>query len=763
MRMAKKVMVIFLMLLCLLSNYNVIYVQAVDSPVSLIERVERYTSNYNEEEIKSYFEKGEYQAAIKLVEDAKDGYRERWDYIGLTTNDMYIAYQFKEYMTDDFFSKGWWANVTSWFSGLFYNDELKEYLSLQSPGVNKYKEALIYFMQETMDDLVYKKYVEELKYSIESIGEVTKGTKNVDGLSSQFLKDAIIDEDAYDMLYDMLLKAGSKEDVDKIVLDFFNANTDFFTNGSATYLFKNNLSKLKSKISNSLTFLGAGIEYIDTTLSGIMEIDFFVANAEVLTYYEDFLENIQFTKYDSGNYVAPEDLRTAAEELQQELEGNFFTTITNIINEYGITTALTGAELFDLLGKGILAEISLGIDICSMFGNAYLDMASLVKGVSYVQGYAYAGEIYSIVLKRDKDIFLKEKTEENAQQFRKDYEILWNIRLIGENSYIDMSDFSETWKKSDQKLLKKWTDYEEKEQFIQSNIEMIEGFKFKNPDFIKNSHSTESFLSNKQLNIFLSDIYDNGIWKYDANDYDISSLMFFAFKFVEGNHTPLYENEIGNYYYIMDYDTINDTIYKYFDIIVPHEQIEYILYQDNKFYFPAWDYEEWSRGFVIANNVEQISENDYKVTFDVADIWYENFDTGELNPIKDWNIYYDYGIDQMKADPFCEMLGSGYAILEQNGENLIVTEFCSDVERSAENSESVMPLTEEEAYKKVEEYWKSLGYNMPEEVEYEGLTESGHCFWGYNMIGDRAVTHFWICVDENTGQITVEGGIYREQ
>lgn len=79
------------------------------------------------------------------------------------------------------------------------------------------------------------------------------------------------------------------------------------------------------------------------------------------------------------------------------------------------------------------------------------------------------------------------------------------------------------------------------------------------------------------------------------------------------------------------------------------------------------------------------------------------------------------------------------------------------------NSESIMPLTEEEAYKKVEEYWKSLGYNMPEEVEYEGLTESGHCFWGYNMIGDRAVTHFWICVDENTGQIIVEGGIYREQ
>lgn len=119
MRKVRKVIVVFLMLLCLLSNYSNMYVQAVDSPVSLVERVERYTSNYDEEEINSYLDKGEYKTAIKLIEEAKDGYQERWDYIGLTTNDIYIAYQFKEYMTGEFLSKGWWAKITSWFSGFF--------------------------------------------------------------------------------------------------------------------------------------------------------------------------------------------------------------------------------------------------------------------------------------------------------------------------------------------------------------------------------------------------------------------------------------------------------------------------------------------------------------------------------------------------------------------------------------------------------------------------------------------------------------------
>ena len=102
------------------------------------------------------------------------------------------------------------------------------------------------------------------------------------------------------------------------------------------------------------------------------------------------------------------------------------------------------------------------------------------------------------------------------------------------------------------------------------------------------------------------------------------------------------------------------------------------------------------------------------------------------------------------------MLGNGYAILEQKEENLFVIEFHSDnvTAGSSETSEGVEPLTEEEAYMILEEYWRSLGNDMPD-VDYEGLTEYGYCYRGYDAPdnGGLTVTYFRICVDVNTGQL----------
>lgn len=95
-----------------------------------------------------------------------------------------------------------------------------------------------------------------------------------------------------------------------------------------------------------------------------------------------------------------------------------------------------------------------------------------------MQGYAYLGEFYADILQKDKEIFLKNKSEENAQQFRKDYDILYSIRLSGEEAYLDMCDFSETWKEEDRRNLQSWTDYASKENFCNDNIEMIIGFRF---------------------------------------------------------------------------------------------------------------------------------------------------------------------------------------------------------------------------------------------------------------------------------------------
>ena len=260
----------------------------------------------------------------------------------------------------------------------------------------------------------------------------------------------------------------------------------------------------------------------------------------------------------------------------------------------------------------------------------------------------------------------------------------------------------------------------------------------------------ENVLENN-LNEFLSTIFQNGIREYDLENYDIGSLMVFAYSIlVEG---ASYDEE-GNYY-VVPYENVNDVLNFYFGITAPKEQIGNILFKDGEYHFPVLDYGELGMPIVIVNNVEP-EDNKYKVMFDLAYIWPENFDTGELNPLEDWNEYYNCSIDQIKADPFCEMLGNGYAILEQKEENLFVIEFHSDnvTAGSSETSEGVEPLTEEEAYMILEEYWRSLGNDMPD-VDYEGLTEYGYCYRGYDAPdnGGLTVTYFRICVDVNTGQL----------
>lgn len=479
----------------LLNDLNCIQAQAISYDEGVIEQVEKYTSDFDAEEFNNCVENGEYQKAKELLEEAREGHQERWDYKGLTTNDMYIAYQFKEYMTDDFFSKGWWAKITSWFSGLFYNDELKEYITLQSPGKNKYKDMLKQLINDTKDDLIFWEYAQNINSSFQ----------NIEGVS------------------DCILDAKDKSDIDKKILELVD--------GNEKYSFTTDLSE-------AFTFLGAGVDYIDTTVSTIMDIQYICANKETLDRYVDLFDNIQSTKYRNGEYVAPKDLRDAAKELKEELEGDISKIIETAINEYAYTSAIMGIELAELIQDGFLGEFSLGLEIGSFIGNAKFDMSGLVQGVSYVQGYAYLGEIYTIILEDDKAIFLNNKSERNARKFRDDYNFLCTIRLKGEEAYLEMSDFSGTWLDVDRKLLQKWTDYSDKKDYCDNNLEMIKSFKFKEPKILSLkvlAHEYTELYEGAISNIYY--YYDKKgrlicknyefynmkeIYEYDENDHVIS-------------------------------------------------------------------------------------------------------------------------------------------------------------------------------------------------------------------------------------------------
>lgn len=96
-------------------------------------------------------------------------------------------------------------------SGLFYNDELKEYLALQSPGKDKYKEMLKQFINDSQEELVCLEYANNLISTIISMDEFTK----------------YLDGDTYDILYQKFSKAGSKEEINKVMMKFIDNHSDF--------------------------------------------------------------------------------------------------------------------------------------------------------------------------------------------------------------------------------------------------------------------------------------------------------------------------------------------------------------------------------------------------------------------------------------------------------------------------------------------------------------------------------------------------------
>lgn len=428
-----------------------------DNSNKIIEQVEKYTYDFDYGTLKNCIDNGDYEEAKKILTAAKDSHTERWNYIGLLKNEMYIAYQFKKYMNEDFGSKGWWAKLSTFISGLFYNDELKSYISTKSPGKEKYKEMLKQYINDTSNDIICLEYAEQ----------IIKSLNSVDGLMDE------ISVDSYDILYYML-SAGknSKEEIDKAVYEFVNTNYEYFYREGRRYVLHNNLS-------NALKVAGYGVDILTTSFSTYQELQFVSANMGAFERYEDMLYNIQNIRdKETKDYIAPKELRQAARELGEELKGNYSTIITNFINEIAVTTTSGVIDITNIINNAALSKILLGIDIGSIVGNILFDMSSLVKGVSYVEGYAYLGEIYSVVLENDRSEFLISKTEQNAKKFKEDYETLWRIRLLGEQSYIEMSDFSGSWLKEDKEILKNWISYEEKENFCKDNIDMIEGFKF---------------------------------------------------------------------------------------------------------------------------------------------------------------------------------------------------------------------------------------------------------------------------------------------
>ncbi len=175
--------------------------------------------------------------------------------------------------------------------------------------------------------------------------------------------------------------------------------------------------------------------------------------------------------------------------------------------------------------------------------------------------------------------------------------------------------------------------------------------------------------SNKEWNEYLSLFLCTHLTDYQGQEQDFWELLWFAYWYLNWNDLDkiTYDNE----YAIISESDINRILNQYFDKVSPQNSIDNILYENGMFYYPATDYGQIGRPIAIVNGIEKIN-GEYKISFDTAYISPENFDTGELNPIEDWDVYYGYNLEQIKEDKFCEVRGIGEAIIEIKDNRAIV-------------------------------------------------------------------------------------------
>lgn len=153
----------------------------------------------------------------------------------------------------------------------------------------------------------------------------------------------------------------------------------------------------------------------------------------------------------------------------------------------------------------------------------------------------------------------------------------------------------------------------------------------------------------------------------------------------------------------------------------------------------SYEYDEFGRVIRMIETSSAGTEIDYDYEYDSMGNCYKMYMNNIYGEITHW---FEYEYDEngnVTKEVICEASGELYGWKEYQYTKINV------------NSNAM--LTEDEALERVRGYWESLGKNMPDNVECEGIDERGYCFWGYNMSETHANTHFRICVDLKTGRL----------
>lgn len=352
------------------------------------------------------------QEGITYCYDAMNA-KQAYDF--LLSNDAFCAYQYWNYL--HFTDKGQIARATLLVDEWIFNDGLVQYIepstyiTQETESIKNYKTMLLDFMNNYSVEYELTKYIDNAIASVDSGIEVVNET-----YKSSYMK--------------KLRNAHSCEEVNKILADYLEqAECKISADGKLEF----NLEGFES-ISN-LTEYGSKVTSIcSDTLDYMNDLILLESRLNVIDSYSDFLESIV-----EGKEVLPYGLVVAAEQLLNELIYPYQGEIQKFIGQledYIVDDVydFSGQIMGETLG-GIVASIDLGKVIVDQITG----IGELVRQSTYVEAYAYLGMYYSSLLHEAKERFVADETAENAWEFYHTYMLLLQLRIKGEEAYLEMN------------------------------------------------------------------------------------------------------------------------------------------------------------------------------------------------------------------------------------------------------------------------------------------------------------------------------------
>ena len=345
----------------------------------------------------------------------------RWAYRELTTDEMYVASQFLNWLDEG----GHRALLA--MDGLVFNGEIDDWLDVGTyiegdyPGIGKYKDMLYSYMDSTSSELTL---CNDLKLANEIL-------KNVTDSGKMYAESLIGELNNFDKTIDLEKR---KAIIQKLAELGVNNAGDGDPEMFCEYVLDENSGF--GKFAKDMGMVNKVLKCTQMGITDIYELNYL--DSKLKTYYQfhEMLDDII-----SAKGIVPNELWAAAKQVSKEINEGYWAKLKDIAKEFMGQSKIT-EEIKDqiLKNKGISTVMS-WIDLIKIeawFMNQVVDIGSMTEKAAYVEGYAHLAKLYKMRLEESTENFLNNMTEENAWNFYYNYAMLYSLRYHGEKMYLDM-------------------------------------------------------------------------------------------------------------------------------------------------------------------------------------------------------------------------------------------------------------------------------------------------------------------------------------